>query len=150
MGTRGRILIAVGATALLTSLLVGVASGHKKGYKVDFASYFYANQDSRIGVDPVDYFEGQLVNRHRGKPNCAAKRQVRVVRFAGGSTTLIGFTTTDGKGRWKLPAEDVPAGDYRAIAKSRLAKTGQRHVGKHICRKAGTDPISFGPGTPGR
>jgi hypothetical protein len=95
--------------------VVGIATAHEKLYKLKpKPTIGYTNEDRLRGEDPVDYFSGDLVYKRKpfGGKNCLGGRTVKVFRSP--PLVVIGETQTESDGTWKLEAEDVAGGEYRA------------------------------------
>ena len=146
-----------GLTAALVVVIgvatVGVAPGHEKTYKLKpKPTIHYTNDDARVG-DPVDFFSGDLIYKKRvtGGQHCLDDRTVRVFRL-GSPIVKIGETQTADDGTWKLEAEDVADGDYRATALKKFVKVTippgpgiGGHIHKFRCLPARSGEIHAGP-----
>jgi hypothetical protein len=108
---------------VVATLSVTLALGHEKTYKLKpKPTIAYANEDRVRGEDPIDYFSGDLVYKKQplGGKHCLGDRTVKVFRES--PLVVIGEAQTQSDGTWKLEAEDVAGGEYRARVVKKFAK----------------------------
>jgi hypothetical protein len=116
-----RIVVAL-LVAALTVAFAGLAYG--QGQTVEIASQIKlkargANFHGKVTAD---------------NPNCAEQRTVKLfVKYGDGSRSLLGKTTSDAKGKYKIKYSDIASGAYYTVAK----KSEQGTAGTiYVCLKA--------------
>jgi hypothetical protein len=139
---------------ILAAIAIGVATAHEKTYKLrPKPTVTYTNVDTPR-EDPVDHFSGDLAYKGEeplGGKHCVGDRTIRVIRL-GAPSVKVGEAKTAADGTWKLEAEDVADGDYRAHTLKRRIKVvvppGQGisgHIHRYWCLPARSATIHAGP-----
>jgi hypothetical protein len=142
-GLRPRLVAASVTAAIATlALVAGVASAHTVGFSSEVTIAFQDRQPRPDGSEG-DNFNGTVTSP---KPACVRNRTVQVFRVVGpepDQVVFVGSDVTDANGRWILPFEDAPQGDYYARASGRVLRNTAEHL--HRCLRDTSPTVHVGP-----
>jgi hypothetical protein len=113
--------------ATLSVAIAGVAYG--QGQTVEIAT--------QVKLNPrAPSFHGKV---NADNQACVEDRSVKMFfRYSDGPRKLLGKTTADNNGKWKIPVKNIKSGEYFAVAK----RTEQGTAGTiYVCLKAKSNSL---------
>jgi hypothetical protein len=133
---------ALAAMLVAMAFAAGVAAAHTVGFSSEVTIAFQDRQPRPDGSEG-DNFNGTVTSPRAA---CVRNRTVQVFRVVGpepNQVVFVGSDVTDANGRWILPFEDAPQGDYYARASSRVLRNTADHL--HRCLRDTSPTVHVGP-----